>query len=77
VTEVRSGGPDGGLRLQVMGPLRVWRADTELNPGPHQQRLLLAVLLAEHHRPVGMAEVVDLLWEADPPATAVNAAPRC
>ncbi|GII59553.1 SARP family transcriptional regulator [Planotetraspora thailandica] len=55
-----------------MGPLRVWRGDIEVDAGPRQQRALLALLLAQHGRPVGLGELVDLIWVTDPPATAVN-----
>jgi hypothetical protein len=61
-----------GLRLQMMGPLRVWRGDVEVDAGPRQQRALLALLLAQHGRPVGVGELIELLWAADPPATATN-----
>ncbi|GAA4585422.1 BTAD domain-containing putative transcriptional regulator [Planotetraspora phitsanulokensis] len=33
---------------------------------------MLALLLAQHGRPVGLGELVDLIWVTDPPATAVN-----
>ncbi|MEU6201418.1 hypothetical protein, partial [Streptomyces sp. NPDC047061] len=36
----------GHLRLQILGPLRIWRDGVELDPGPRQQSYLLAVLLA-------------------------------
>ncbi|GAA1642240.1 AfsR/SARP family transcriptional regulator [Actinoplanes couchii] len=60
------------LRLQIMGPLRVWRGDAELDTGPRQQRCLLAVLLANEGRPVGMGDLIDLLWGSSPPVSAVN-----
>jgi hypothetical protein len=28
---------EGPLRLQVLGPLRVWRGESELEAGPRQQ----------------------------------------
>ncbi len=63
---------DDGLRLQVMGPLRIWRGAIELDAGPRQQRALLGLLLAQHDRPVAMGDLIDLLWEVEPPVTAVN-----
>jgi DNA-binding SARP family transcriptional activator/tetratricopeptide (TPR) repeat protein len=63
---------NGRPRLQVMGPLRVWRDDVEVDAGPRQQRTLLALLLAQHGRPVGLGDLIDLIWGTDPPATAVN-----
>lgn len=65
---------DGGpsLRLQILGPLRLWRGDVELDPGPRQQAFLLAVLLARADRPVSRAELIDLIWDGEAPASALN-----
>ncbi|MEU1415576.1 AAA family ATPase [Streptomyces sp. NPDC005731] len=60
------------LRLQVLGPLRVWRDGVELDAGPPQQAHLLAVLLARAGEPVSISELVDLIWAEDVPASAVN-----
>ncbi|MET8007594.1 AfsR/SARP family transcriptional regulator [Nonomuraea glycinis] len=65
------GGPQT-LRLQVMGPLRVWRGDTELDAGPRQQRCLLALLLARGGRPIAMTDLIDLIWGPKAPPSAVN-----
>ncbi|MFG1885766.1 BTAD domain-containing putative transcriptional regulator [Micromonospora sp. NPDC049102] len=59
-------------RLQIMGPLRVWRGATELDAGPRQQRRLLAVLLARQGRPTTTSDLLDLVWGPDSPASAVN-----
>ncbi|MER6080601.1 AAA family ATPase [Streptomyces sp. NPDC001833] len=63
---------DASLRLQVLGPLRVWRDGVELDAGPPQQAYLLAVLLARAGEPVSISELVDLIWAEDVPASAVN-----
>jgi DNA-binding SARP family transcriptional activator len=60
------------LRFTVLGPVRAWRADTELDLGSRQQRLMVALLLAHAGQFVSVAEFVDLLWGAEPPARAVN-----
>ncbi|GIF23568.1 DNA-binding SARP family transcriptional activator [Actinoplanes tereljensis] len=60
------------LRLQVMGPLRLWRGDLELDPGARQQRCLLAVLLVREGNPTSMADLIDLVWGPGAPATAAN-----
>lgn len=60
------------VRLQIMGPLRLWRGETELDGGPHQQRCLLAVLLAREGRPVNTNDLIDLIWGPNSPASAVN-----
>ncbi|MFE5331329.1 BTAD domain-containing putative transcriptional regulator [Embleya sp. NPDC056575] len=60
------------LRLQVLGPLRVWQDGVELDAGPPQQACVLAVLLARSGEPVSMSELVDLIWAEDVPASAIN-----
>ncbi|MBM7512000.1 DNA-binding SARP family transcriptional activator/tetratricopeptide (TPR) repeat protein [Nocardioides cavernae] len=62
----------GQVRLQVLGPLRVWRDDTELALGPRQQEYLLALLLARVGRPTSVSELIDLLWDDDVPRSAIN-----
>lgn len=66
------GGESRSLRLQILGPLRLWRGETELDPGPRQQALLLTVLLAKADQPVSRIELIDLIWGDDAPASAVN-----
>ncbi|GAB6898974.1 AfsR/SARP family transcriptional regulator [Kineosporia succinea] len=60
------------LKLQVLGPLRIWRDGVEVDAGPWQRRCLLGLLLAHNGQPVGMNELVDTLWPSDPPVSAVN-----
>ncbi|WP_436531834.1 BTAD domain-containing putative transcriptional regulator [Actinoplanes sp. HUAS TT8] len=60
------------LRLQVMGPLRVWRDGAEVDAGPRQQRALLALLLARDGAPVGMSDLIALVWGPGAPPSAVN-----
>lgn len=62
----------GNLRLQILGPMRIWRDGVELAPGPRQQACLLAVLLARAGTPVSTSELIDLIWPHDVPASAVN-----
>ncbi|BCY07243.1 BTAD domain-containing putative transcriptional regulator [Actinoplanes sp. L3-i22] len=66
--------PTGGGQpyLQVLGPLRIWRDGAELDPGPRQQALLLALLLARAGMPAGTGELIDLIWGDDIPASALN-----
>jgi DNA-binding SARP family transcriptional activator/tetratricopeptide (TPR) repeat protein len=56
----------------VLGPVRAWRAGAELDLGRPQQQALLAVLLVQAGRPVGLTELIDVLWGEQPPASAVN-----
>ena len=50
------------VRIQVLGPTRIWRDEVELDPGPRQQVLLFAVLVAHTGSPVSMGELIDLVW---------------
>lgn len=61
-----------GVRLQILGGLRLWRGSVEVNPGPTKQALLLAVLLARAGRLVGMSDLIEVLWGEDPPPSATN-----
>jgi DNA-binding SARP family transcriptional activator len=61
-----------GLHLQIMGPLRVWRDDVEIDLGPRQQRCLLAVLLARAGHPVSMSDLIASIWGFTAPPSAVN-----
>lgn len=67
---------DVALRFSVLGPLRAWRHATELSLGPPKQRLLLALLLVRSDRPVPLHQIVDALWDEDPPEHAVNVVHR-
>ncbi|WP_116951992.1 BTAD domain-containing putative transcriptional regulator [Jiangella endophytica] len=62
----------GELRLQILGPLRVWRDGAEVSAGPRQQAHLLALLLAQAGRPVSTSDLVDLIWGEDVPPSALN-----
>ncbi|WP_228386214.1 AfsR/SARP family transcriptional regulator [Streptomyces katsurahamanus] len=64
------------LRFEVLGPLRVWRGQSELDLGFPQQRALLALLLVRVGRPVPLGEIVEALWSGWPPASAANAVRR-
>ncbi|MET0451349.1 MAG: BTAD domain-containing putative transcriptional regulator [Mycobacterium sp.] len=70
--------PDGAepsesaVRLEILGPLRLWRGGAELDAGPRQQAYLLALLLAREGRPTSAAELVDLIWGEGAPASALN-----
>ncbi|MFE7933061.1 BTAD domain-containing putative transcriptional regulator [Streptomyces sp. NPDC057456] len=64
------------MRFEVLGPVRVWRDEGELDPGFPQQRALLALLLTHAGRPVPTSEIVDVLWSDRPPASALNVVRR-
>ena len=60
------------MRFQVLGPVRVWRGERELDLGFPQQRALLALLLAHAGRTVPTGEILDVLWAERPPASALS-----
>ncbi|MEU5942494.1 tetratricopeptide repeat protein [Micromonospora sp. NPDC047548] len=64
------------LWFTLLGPVRVWDGERELDLGAPQQRAVLAVLLAHAGQPVRIAEIVDSLWWQDPPDSAVNTVHR-
>ncbi|CAM5251149.1 AfsR/SARP family transcriptional regulator [Streptomyces aurantiogriseus] len=64
------------MRFEVLGPVRAWREDDELDLGFPQQRALLALLLAHTGRAVPTSEVLDVLWAERPPASAQNVVRR-
>ena len=66
------GGSMCAIRFTVLGAVRAWQGDIELQLGPPQQRAVLALLLAAAGQPVSLGELVDLLWAADPPSSAAN-----
>ncbi|MDP9796185.1 DNA-binding SARP family transcriptional activator [Catenuloplanes nepalensis] len=68
---VRAGGGDG-VRLRILGPLRLWRDGVERGAGPQQQAKVLALLLARAGRPISTTDLIDLIWEEDAPASALN-----
>jgi SARP family transcriptional regulator, regulator of embCAB operon len=65
-------GTPGSVRYDVLGPLRAWQDDTELDLGPAKQRAVLAVLLLHANRPVPTTTIIDAVWRDDPPANGVN-----
>ncbi|GAA0242431.1 hypothetical protein GCM10009539_29820 [Cryptosporangium japonicum] len=60
----------------VLGPVQVRRQGAEIDLGPRQQRLILALLLANAGQPVGISDIVDVLWDQRPPPSAVNVVHR-
>ncbi|MFJ1812752.1 MULTISPECIES: BTAD domain-containing putative transcriptional regulator [unclassified Streptomyces] len=64
------------VRFAVLGGVRVFRGDVELELGGPQERAFLALLLVGAGQPVAVGEIVDVLWGADPPRSAVNVVRR-
>ncbi|NMO49670.1 AfsR/SARP family transcriptional regulator [Actinoplanes sp. TBRC 11911] len=64
------------LRLSILGPLRAQSGDHDLPLGGRQQRLLLALLLARAGAVVSLPELIDALWDGEPPLSAANSIHR-
>ncbi|MEV6594775.1 AfsR/SARP family transcriptional regulator [Streptomyces acidicola] len=62
---------EDSLRFSVLGSVRAWRGERELDLGSPQQRVVLTALLLRRGRPVTVAELVDAVWGEEPPPTAV------
>ncbi|MBR7829381.1 AAA family ATPase [Actinospica sp. MGRD01-02] len=59
--------------FRLLGPVRAWRAGTELEIGPPQQQAVLAVLLLARGAHVSMASMLDALWGEHPPKSGAGA----
>ncbi|GGO94354.1 AfsR/SARP family transcriptional regulator [Wenjunlia tyrosinilytica] len=63
---------EGSVRFALLGPVRAWRGEQELNLGSPQQRAVLVALLLRRGRPVTLAELLDAVWGEDLPTAAVS-----
>jgi DNA-binding SARP family transcriptional activator len=59
-----------GVRFELLGPVRGWRGDIELELGSPQQQMVLAMLLLARGRQVPLDSMVDGLWGEDVPKSA-------
>ncbi|WBB68401.1 AfsR/SARP family transcriptional regulator [Micromonospora sp. WMMD812] len=60
------------VRFTILGSLGARRGDVDLELGGRQQRLVLALLLTHGGSVVGLHDLVDTIWNQDPPTSAVN-----
>ncbi|WP_206786017.1 BTAD domain-containing putative transcriptional regulator [Amycolatopsis sp. MtRt-6] len=60
------------MEFRVLGPVRVLGGGRPIGPsGPRQERILAALLL-DAGRVVPVSRLVDVVWDGEPPATAVR-----
>src|SRR4029453_13704597 len=73
LTDTEPGGPVPNLlRVSVLGPVRAWIGDREIDLGAARQRSVFAVLAAHAGRLVGRDELITAIWGDSPPATAAG-----
>ncbi|MEV5719310.1 BTAD domain-containing putative transcriptional regulator [Amycolatopsis mediterranei] len=58
------------MRLQLLGPLKAWQGDTELDLGSAHRRTVLAALAMHPNRTVSREELIDAVWGDAPPQSA-------
>jgi DNA-binding SARP family transcriptional activator len=61
------------VRFSLLGPVRAWRGPAEVDLGPNQQRAIVALLLVRANQLVATDDLIELLWERNPPGSAINA----
>ncbi|SNY64639.1 AfsR/SARP family transcriptional regulator [Paractinoplanes atraurantiacus] len=64
------------IRFTVLGPVRAFSGDRELNLGPRQQRQVLGLLLIRAGRDIPVHQFAEMLWGHAAPASAVNSLHR-
>jgi len=60
------------VHFAVLGPVRAWRGEQELELGSPQQRAVLAALLLRRERPATLGELLDAVWGEEQPEAAVS-----
>lgn len=60
------------MRFEVLGPVRAWRGDTEVELGSPQQRAILAILLLHNGGAVSPDQLIQATWGTDAPRAAIG-----
>jgi DNA-binding SARP family transcriptional activator len=60
-----------GLELRVLGPLELLHDGSPVSLGGVKPRMLLATLALQHDRAVSTDQLIEVLWPADPPRSAM------
>ena len=56
-----------GVQFGVLGPVQMRAGDTSVPLGTPKQRVVLAVLIVNANRPVGIDTLIDAAWDQRPP----------
>ncbi|MGW3460602.1 BTAD domain-containing putative transcriptional regulator [Streptomyces olivaceoviridis] len=62
------------MRFAVLGPIRAWHRDREVDLGSPQQRAVLAAMLLRQGKSVTVEQLVDAVWGDSPSPGAVSTA---
>ncbi|MFC0110818.1 AfsR/SARP family transcriptional regulator [Kibdelosporangium aridum] len=60
------------LRFEVLGPVRAWRGDTEVELGSPQQRAILAILLLHNGTAASPDQLIRATWGSEAPRAAIG-----
>src|SRR5215469_16283233 len=60
------------LRVRLLGRVRAWRGERELDLGAPKQRAVLSILAMRANQAVSRNELIDAVWGESPPASAAN-----
>ena len=72
-----SGDSPQAVRFHLLGDVEVVFGTNRVTVGAQRQRTILAVLLLNANRVVTIDQLIDAVWEDDPPATARSQAQIC
>src|SRR5262245_22239746 len=62
----------GELRFAVLGPVRAWVGDRELDLGTPQQRAILGILLLRDGKPANPDQLINAVWGPATPRAAIG-----
>src|SRR5882757_5498217 len=63
---------ENAFRIQLLGPVRAWHGDHELDLGTARRRAVFAILALSANHSVSQAELVDGLWGEQPSNKAIG-----